>query len=179
MKSTSIILMFSLWLLCCNFNQIAIRNVVNCNANITLSPLIDSLLKIYSLKYKGALYAIYFDKKQDAEYDTPEEYRLTFGHSLTRIQPEKVRCTNYTMINDTIPVYLFSGLEDFVSSKEQGLMDERTLRKTLEWRKNMSFIHVKDTSYIVDGDPYPFMNLTIGPSIIFEAPTDTSATIKR
>lgn len=96
-------------LVSCNHKREAVKDVATYSGNIILAPLVDSLLTIYSQNHKGAFYVIYFDKKDDVEY------RLTFGYSRQRVLPNKMYSTYQIPIHDSIPVYLFSGIEDFIS----------------------------------------------------------------
>jgi len=88
------------------------RRTIRISGNCRLSPYLDSLLKEYIKVYKQAnAYAIYF--KQGGEYNAEMITISQFNNKLK--SPHESGAINYFLINDTIPVYLYSGIEDYIS----------------------------------------------------------------
>lgn len=145
----------------CSHNQLETKDSVCCNSEMTLSPLIDSLLKGYISENKGTFYVVYFDKKDDMNY------RVTFVCSRQKIKTDSILYLNKIMLANNIPVFLYSGLEDFIMPDKNC---KRKLDSLLDWGNSLSFIHTTDSNYIVNGDSYPFMNMTLLPTMKLSPP---------
>lgn len=128
-----------------------------------LSPVADSFLRNYVKHVSNAkAYAIYFDKKEE------EEYRLTvapFEEGENYLNT--VQALNYFLLNDSILVFLYSGIEDFIV-RDTTISAEVLSKPNLA--RSWSLVNTKDTSYVIEGDVYPFMKLTLKPTIYFKPP---------
>lgn len=152
-----------LLIISCNQKDDEMKRTCITSSELSLSPLVDSLLVNFILKNKAAFYVIFFDKKDD------NEYRLTFAFSTQKVSSESIGSLYKITIFDTIPVYLFSGIEDFFYNSKR-IIETNQLNRMLVWNKSMSYVHTVDTSYAVYGDNLPFMLLRLKPTIIYSVP---------
>jgi hypothetical protein len=155
----TLILLLCLFLFSCKehvVNNIKKQEIKLLGSFHLINP-IDSLLKEYSKQFPNALaYAIFTDKKD------PEEYCITIVPFDKKIDSlNNIQALNYFLLNDSTPVFLFSGIEDFITSR-----NKRKLYNP-DFQHSWSFIKTRDTSYVVEGNNYPFMNLRLKPTIYF------------
>lgn len=154
---------------------------------LKLSKTADSLFSMYVNTIPTApAYAIFIDKKAGTR-----EYMLTFApfYSVVKNMYES-GAVNYFMLTDSIPVFLYTGLEDFVVSDsptfikakaishnmpENGeFKDSDPISTKIDFTKSWSYIRLDTVSYIVKGNSYPFTgSLIIKPSVRFTSPDST------
>lgn len=158
---------------------------INTLGGFRLSPEIDSLFNEYVKQEPNAkAYAIFTDKKEDGNYD----FRITFAPFIKQITDYyKTGAISYFMYDDSTPVFIYTGLEDFVMSDSTSFSDAKKIPsniklsgefKNLEafnWKidfsKGWSFVHLDTASYVIKGDAeYPFTKITILPPVAFFAP---------
>lgn len=163
------------------------NNIATLNS-MRLSPLLDSLLKEYvKVAPHEYAYAICIDKKSEAMSD----FTIHIAPFNKRVKNlYEAGATNYLFLNDSVPVFVYSGLEDFVVcdssafTKARDFSSERNLggefsdwdpvNRNIDFTRSWAYVRVKDTAYIVKGDILPFCKLTLLPTIYFHPPNDSS-----
>jgi hypothetical protein len=138
------------------------------NTAIGLSPIVDSLFQQFQLSNKKAKsFAIFFDKKDS------KTYRITLTASSDSNSFKTLPALNYYFINDSVPVYLYSGIENFLlfdtTSNSQNLNDISD--DILPGFAAMSLVKTRDTTYVIKncGVP-PFISQTLLPTVYFKPP---------
>lgn len=156
-----------------------------------LSPFLDSLFAEYARQTPNApAYAVYIDQKTEGQ-----EYTITFAPFKKKVNSlYGSGGISYFMYHDTVPVFLYTGLEDFVTCDSASFIKVREIlpevkkgkefrnwdgrRKEIDFSKVWSYVHVADSSYIVKGDGEPFIKTTLLPPVIFNAPDSLQRTSK-
>lgn len=148
-----------------------------------LSPLADSIFTAYVQKHPAApAYVIFIDKKSEGM----DNYHITIAHFSRKLgNLYESGAINYFMLNDSTPVFIYTGLEDFVSTDTPSFPKQRELatlknmgefkhtaayKSKIDFSQSLSYIHSDTSSYIVEGDNFPFSILTIKPTVYFKAP---------
>lgn len=161
-----------------NYQEIKVLN------DFKLSKITDSLLKEYIKIFpKEPAYAIFIDKKRGTQ-----EYMLTiaaFSAAVTNMYESGA--INYFMLTDTTPVFLYTGLEDFIVSdtplfaktKEKPkdlradgeFKDFDPINLQIDFTNSWSYVHLDTVSYIIKGNSHPFTgDLIIKPAVQFKPP---------
>jgi hypothetical protein len=151
-----------------------------------LSPIADSLLKEYVKAFPAMpAYAVFIDKKTGSR-----EYMLTIAPFSNRVNSMyESGAVNYFMLTDSVPVFLYTGLESFVTSDTstfaelqkntgetlQGEFKNNDYVPNVDFTKSWSYVHIDTLTYIVTGNTHPFANTVLKPTIEFSLP-DTSNT---
>lgn len=146
-----------------------------------LSPIADSLFNEYIKVVPAApAYAFFIDKKTGTQ-----EYMLTIAPFTNAVKSMyESGAANYFMLSDTVPVFLYTGLEDFIASdtSEFTKAKERpndmgefkgydAISRKVDFAKSWSYVHLDTISYVVKGNNYPFIsNVILKPTIQFIAP---------
>src|SRR5262245_63372001 len=133
-----------------------------------LSPLVDSLFKEYVKEIPGSpAYAICMDKKQEGS----SMFTVTIAPFTQKVNDLYATGTpNYFMFHDTVPVLLYSGMEDFVCCDSPSFARAKTIPSTytgefrhtdpiglqVDFTKGWSYVHLDTLSYVVKGDGFPF-----------------------
>lgn len=141
-----------------------------------MSPLIDSLFREYAHYTPNTNgYAIFIDKKIEGI-----EFMITIAPFKKKMNNfYEAGVVNYFLYYDTIPVFLYTGLEDFVycdtilsdnAIREQTKIENKTFDKNVDFLKSWSYVYVDDTSYIVKGNSFPFSMPTLRPTVYFSSP---------
>jgi hypothetical protein len=140
------------------------------NQNITFNQQVADLISSYCRKYQdGKSFAVFIDKKQDSFRGSLSMFRITLVYSSLKILPKDLNCSIYTIVNDTTPVFIFTGIEDFTNINSLAISNME-YRKSLLWHNSVSYVQTQDTSYYVEGDNFPFMNAILLPSVYFSIP---------
>jgi len=163
-------------------NRIKILN------DFKLSPVADSLLREYVKSVPAApAYAIFIDKKSGTL-----DYMITIAPFKKPINSMyESGAANYFMLTDTVAVFLYTGLEDFIVSDSSAFTDAKKrpdeatgefkdydpISEKVDFESSWSYVHLDTISYVVKGNDFPFIsNTVIKPTIQFNAPD--SKTVK-
>jgi hypothetical protein len=146
------------------------------NHNISFNQQVADLISDYCKKHQDAKsFAVFIDKKQDSFRGSLSMFIITMVYSNVKILPNEINCSMYTFVNDTTPVFIFTGVEDFVNTNSHTISNME-YRKLLAWQNSLSFIQTQDTSFYVEGDNFPFMNGMLRPTVIFKIPENDLTT---
>lgn len=143
---------------------------------------LDSILSNYTHEVKSEYgYAIYIDKKNEME-----NYMITIAPFLEKVGLYESGAVNYFILNNSVPVYIYTGIEDFVRSDSPAFhYAHETIQEAspsgefknitnalikIDFSRAVSFVHVDDTSYTVKGETVTFSTLTLLPAIFFRQP---------
>lgn len=157
-------------------------------SGMRLSPLVDSLLREYVKAVPNEhAYAICIDKKSEGMSDFAIHI-APFNKNAVNLY--EAGATNYLLINDTVPVFIYSGLEDFVVCdtaayrKARDFSSERELsgefrdwdpiNRNIDFSRSWAYVRVKDKAYVVKGDNFPFSKETLLLPIIYFQPSSDS-----
>jgi len=149
-----------------------------------LSPIADSLFMEYLKAFPTEpAYAIFVDKKAEGG----QEYVLTiapFNKIIGNVYESGA--VNYFYVADSVPVFLYTGLEDFVTSDTLEFTNARkkpddvpekgefkyydAIQRKVDFTKSWSYVHLDTVSYVVKGNNHPFINTIIKPTVQFALP---------
>lgn len=150
-----------------------------------LSSFADSLLMDYiKLMPNQPAYAMFIDKRGEQK----ENFVLTIAPFFNAVKNiDESGAMNYFILQDSTPVFIYSGVEDFVlgsstfeKSKERPKdVPEKgefkyfdPIRRKVNFLKSRSFIQNDTISYIVDENSFPFSNMNILPTRNWIAPQE-------
>lgn len=158
-------------------------NDIKALSNYVLSYKLDSLLTSYVNEYnKEPAYAVFIDKRSERQ-----NYIITIAPFYEKVNNMyKSGAINYLILFKNKKVFLYTGLEDFISyngsSARVGGQPEdnfnngefkgySSLGEEIDFEKSWSYVHLDTASYIVRGNYLPFMgDLILKPTIQFKPP---------
>ena len=155
--------------------------VINCLKETLLSPLVDSLLDISIKKIRNHnnTYGLFIDKKSEGMSD----YEITIAPFKSKVSSlYESGALNYLIYDDSILVFIYTGLEYFLKSDSLRFMQIKKLpaeatgefknidyyRNIVDFTNGLSYVHFDTTTYMLSGETVPFSNLrTLPPCTIF------------
>jgi hypothetical protein len=150
----------------------------------TFSKQTDSLLQRYASEFPAPAYALFIDKKSELS-----SYRITIAPFRSKLKSlYESGSLNYILLNGNVPVFIYTGLEDFVACDSSAFLKAKEVPAELvegefrywkrfyqliDFTKSWSYIHDNDLAmpYVVKGDNAPFSELTLKPTIEFKSPS--------
>jgi hypothetical protein len=179
-----IILLLSIIVLSCkekSINKGKHYEIKNLNA-LHLSTLVDSIFDICIKDVPNSpAYAIIIDKKSERLTD----FVITVAPFSKKIGSFYASgAANYFMFNDSVPVFIYSGLEDFLISDSSKFIDAKTLppeakgefknidyyKKYISLSQGFSYVHHDTSSFIIKENVNPFLDLHLGRTVYYFAP---------
>ncbi len=138
------------------------------SANLKLNPITDSLFTMFSERHKEArTFAIFFDKKDEKDF----QVTMVSSNQANGICSKKTAAFWFYTENH-IPVYLYTGMEDFLTINAS-LQDTKETKKneSINELNGLAYISAKDTVYVVDSIlPPTFFQGTLNPTVTFKPP---------
>lgn len=149
---------------------------------LRLSPFVDSLfLKYYKSEPNHRAYAIFFDKKSEGLSD----YVITIAPFSKKINSfYESGAANYFIFNDSITVFIYSGLEDFLTCDTPSYLAAKKLpseatgefknmnyfNKFIDISNGQSYVHHDTATFVVKGNSFPFVNIPLVRPTVFFTP---------
>ncbi len=146
-----------------------------------LSPLVDSLFQsFFDSEPKSSAYAIFIDKKSEGLSD----YVITIAPISKKLNNlYESGATNYFLFNDSIPVFIYSGLEDFIKCDSSSYLIAKKIspdakgefknidffNKFIDFSRGYSYVHYDTSTFSVKENGFPFANIKITrPTVFFD-----------
>jgi hypothetical protein len=138
-----------------------------------LSPFTDSLFAVFRNKHSGGQsFMIFVDKKDE------DTHQITMMGTDNRALFALKKTTLFSFyINDTIPVGLYCGIEDFVIPNTEDTDTFKNINPYKRFKDNriysMAYVHTMDSVYTVEWEDElipPFSLFVLRPTIFFKVP---------
>ena len=174
-------MMLSFFVIGCVDNNRPISNTKELKTlnGMRLYPLVDSLFQsFFYSEQKSSAYAIFIDKKSEGLSD----YVITIAPVSKKMKNlYESGATNYFLFNDSIPVFIYSGLEDFIKCDSSSYLNAKKIspdakgefknidffNKFIAFSRGYSYVHYDTSTFIVKENYLPFANIRTAAPTVF------------